>query len=121
VRDALRPYEERLVRESVAEIPDELRPDADVISLTDLAAEHGVSEDALEDVAFPAHERVGRTLIDPAVLDELAEEIEPEMAYQAAIGRLSAHGIEDDSAALAHLGYRVAWEGLGKGTIQPRE
>ncbi|RKS82367.1 hypothetical protein BDK61_1671 [Haloarcula quadrata] len=121
VRDALRPYEERLVRESVAEIPDELRPDADVISLTDLAAEHGVSEDALEDVAFPAHERVGRTLIDPAVLDELAKEIEPEMAYQAAIDRLSAHGIEDDSAALAHLGYRVAWEGLGKGTIQPRE
>ncbi len=52
VRDALRPYEERLVRESAAEIPDELRPDADVTSLADLAAEYGVSEDALEDVAI---------------------------------------------------------------------
>lgn len=121
VRDALRPYEERLVRESAAEIPDELRPDAKVISLADLAVEYGVSEDALADVAFPAHERVGRTLVDPAVLDELAEEIEPGMAYEAAIDRLSAHGIEDDSAALARLGYRVAWEGLGCGTIEQRD
>ncbi|NLV06826.1 DUF790 family protein [Haloarcula rubripromontorii] len=121
VRDALRPYEERLVRESVAEIPDELRPDADVISLADLAAEYGVSEDALEDVAFPAHERVGRTLVAPAVLDELADEIEPGMDYEAASDRLAGHGIADDSAALARLGYRVAWEGLGSGTIEPRD
>ncbi|MDQ2071941.1 DUF790 family protein [Haloarcula sp. NS06] len=121
VRDALRPYEERLVHESVAEISDELRPVADVISLADLAAEHGVSEGALEDVVFPAHERVGRTLVDPTVLDELAEEIEPGMAYETATDRLSAYGVADDSAALARLGYRVAWEGLGEGTIQPRE
>ncbi|AEM56894.1 hypothetical protein HISP_06550 [Haloarcula hispanica N601] len=121
VRDALRPYEERLVRESAAEIPDELRPDADVTSLADLAAEYGVSEDALEDVAYPDHERVGRTLVSPAVLDDLAEEIEPGMAYEAASNRLADYGIEDDSAALARLGYRVAWEGLGEGTIRPRE
>ncbi|WP_146417323.1 DUF790 family protein [Haloarcula hispanica] len=121
VRDALRPYEERLVRESAAEIPDELRPDADVTSLADLAAEYGVSEDALEDVAYPDHERVGRTLVSPAVLDDLAEEIEPGMAYEAASDRLADYGIEDDSAALARLGYRVAWEGLGEGTIRPRE
>ncbi|MDS0221298.1 DUF790 family protein [Haloarcula sp. S1AR25-5A] len=121
VRDALRPYEERLVRESAAEIPDELRPDAAVISLADLAAEHGVSEDVLEDMAFPAHERVGRTLVDPAVLDELAEQIQPGMAYETATERLADYGIEDDSAALARLGYRVAWEGLGSGTIEPRD
>ncbi|WP_336330022.1 DUF790 family protein [Haloarcula sp. CGMCC 1.2071] len=121
VRDALRPYEERLVRESAAEIPDELRPDADVTSLADLAAEYGVSEDALEDVAYPAHERVGRTLVSPAVLDDLAEEIEPGMAYEGASDRLADYGLEDDSATLARLGYRVAWEGLGEGTIQPRE
>ncbi|AUG47144.1 hypothetical protein BVU17_06240 [Haloarcula taiwanensis] len=121
VRDALRPYEERLVRESAAEIPDKLRPDASVISLADLAAEYGVSEDALENVAFPAHERVGRTLIDPTVLDELADEIEPGMAYEAATDRLADYGIKDDSAALARIGYRVVWKGLGEGTIQPRE
>ncbi|WP_049919730.1 DUF790 family protein [Haloarcula vallismortis] len=121
VRDALRPYEERLVRESAAEIPDELRPDDAVISLADLAVAYGVSEDALEDVVFPGHELVGRTLVDPAVLDELAEQIEPGMAYETASERLDAHGIEDDSAALARLGYRVVWEGLGNGTIEPRE
>ena len=121
VRDALRPYEKRLVRESAADIPDELRPDAPVISLADLAREHGVSEDALDGVTFPAHERVGRTLVDPAVLDELAEEIEPGMAYETASDRLADYGIEDDSAALARLGYRVAWEGLGAGTIEPRD
>ena len=121
VRDALRPYEERLVRESAAEIPSELRPDAAVVSIADLAAEYGVSEDALEDAAFPAHERVGRTLVAPDVLDELAEQIEPGMAYETASERLAAYGIADDSAALARLGYRVAWEGLGSGTIEPRE
>ncbi|MDT3435108.1 DUF790 family protein [Haloarcula sp. 1CSR25-25] len=121
VRDALRPYEERLVRESAAEIPSELRPDAAVVSLADLAAEYGVSEDALDDAAFPAHERVGRTLVAPDVLDELAEQIEPGMAYETASERLAAYGIADDSAALARLGYRVAWEGLGGGTIEPRE
>ncbi|MEF8828871.1 MAG: DUF790 family protein, partial [Haloarcula sp.] len=121
VRDALRPYEERLVRESAAEMPDELRPDSQVISLADLAAAHGVSEDALEDVAFPAHERVGRTLVSPAVLDDLAEQVEPGMDYETASDRLGEHGIEDDSAALARLGYRVAWEGLGDGTIEPRD
>jgi predicted nuclease of restriction endonuclease-like RecB superfamily len=120
VRDALRPYEERLVRESAAEMPDELCPDARVISLADLAADYGVSEDALDDVAFPGHERVGRTLVDPAVLDELAAEIQPGMDYQTATDRLSDYGIEDDSAALARLGYRVAWERLGEGTIEPR-
>ncbi|KOX92836.1 hypothetical protein AMS69_10290 [Haloarcula rubripromontorii] len=121
VRDALRPYEERLVRESAAEIPDELRPDDAVISLADLAVAYGVSEVALEDVSFPTHELVGRTLVDPAVLDELAEQIEPGMAYETASERLDAHGIADDSAALARLGYRVAWEGLGSGTIEPRD
>jgi predicted nuclease of restriction endonuclease-like RecB superfamily len=121
VRDALRPYEERLVRESAAAIPDKLQPDDPVISLTDLASEYGVSEDALEDVAFPAHELVGRTLIDPTVLAELAAEIQPGMTYETATERLDAHGIEDDSATLARLGYRVAWEGLGSGTIELRE
>ncbi|KAA9397177.1 DUF790 family protein [Haloarcula sp. CBA1130] len=121
VRDALRPYEERLVRESAAVIPDELRPDAPVVSLADLAAEYGVSEDALDEVVFPDHECVGRTLVAPTVLDELAEQIEPGMAYETATDRLSSHGIADDSAALARLGYRVAWEGLGEGTIQLRE
>ncbi|RLM95570.1 DUF790 family protein [Haloarcula sp. Atlit-7R] len=121
VRDALRPYEDRLVRESAAAIPDQLRPEDSVISLADLAAEYGVSEDALEGVTFPDHERVGRTLVAPAVLEELTEEIRPGMDYEAASDRLAEYGIADDSAALARLGYRVAWEGLGGGTIEPRE
>ncbi|WP_424003315.1 DUF790 family protein [Haloarcula salina] len=121
VRDALRPYEERLVSESAAAIPDEVRPDAAVVSLADLAADYGVSEDALADVAFPDHERVGRTLVRPSVLDELADQIEAGMDYATATDRLADYGIADDSAALSRLGYRVAWEGLGGGTIQPRD
>ncbi|MFB6224298.1 MAG: DUF790 family protein [Haloarcula sp.] len=121
VRDALRPYEQRLVSESAADIPAELRPDASVISIADLAMEYGVSEEALEDVAFPAHERVGRTLVTPDVIAELAEEIESGMAYETAADRLADYGIQDDSAVLARLGYRVAWEGLGSGTIEQRD
>jgi hypothetical protein len=29
------------------------------------------------------------------------------------------HGIADASAALSRLGYRVAWEGLGGGVLEP--
>ncbi|WP_231183233.1 DUF790 family protein [Haladaptatus sp. DYF46] len=121
VRDALRRYEEELVAESVAALPDELVPDADAISVADLAAAHGVSEDALEGVSFPAHRRVGRTVIRPALLDVLRDEIEDEMAYSAAKSALEERGIEDDSALLSELGYAVEWEGLSGGVIRTRD
>jgi hypothetical protein len=121
VRDALRPYESDLVAASAAALPDELRPAADVVSLADLAGEYGVSEDAVEDKSFPEHERVGRTLVRPSVLDGLADEIEAGMAYGTVEGVFDEYGIEDDSAVLARLGYRVEWEGLSGGTIAPRD
>ena len=120
VVDALRRYEDELVAETRADLPDELRPEADVVSLADLAATHGVSEDALADVAFPDHERVGRTLVRPAVLDEVADAIDPGTTLDAAEERLAAFGLSETSAVLSRLGYEVAWEGLSGGTLREK-
>ncbi|WP_137283537.1 DUF790 family protein [Halorussus salinisoli] len=117
VRDALRRYEDELVAESVADLPDELVPETDVISLEALAREQGVSEDAIADKSFPDHERVGRTLVRPAVLSDLAEEIESGMAFSEAEAVLDEVGVEDASAVLSELGFAVEWEGLSGGTV----
>ncbi|WP_277540513.1 DUF790 family protein [Haloarcula laminariae] len=120
VRDALRPYEDELVAESAADLPAELRPDADAVSLSALASEYGVSEDAIEDKSFPDHERVGRTLIRPAVLDSVADRIEPGMSLSAVEAVLDEYGIDDDGAVLSRLGYRIEWDGLSGGTVRER-
>jgi len=121
VRDALRRYEDELVAESAAALPDELVPDADVTTIEALAAEYGVSESVVEDKAFPDHEQVGRTLVRPGVLDGLADRIEAGVALAAAEDILDEAGIDDASAALSALGYRVEWEGLGGGTVRERD
>ena len=121
VRDALRRDETDLVAANVAELPAELEPEADVITLAELAETHGVSEDAVETVSFPAHERVGRTLVRPSVLADLAQRIEPEMTLADAEAVLDEYGIDDASAALSRLGYRVEWEGLGGGVIHSQK
>ncbi|PSQ19785.1 hypothetical protein BRD00_00605 [Halobacteriales archaeon QS_8_69_26] len=121
VRAALREYEDDLVAESTAALPDELVPDEDAVTLSELADRHGVSEDALDGVAFPDHRRVGRTLVRPAVLGDLADAIEPGMALSEAEAALEARGIGETSAVLSELGYRVEWEGLGGGTVRERE
>jgi len=121
VRNALRPYERELTAEAAADLPDELRPEADVVTLDALAAEYGVSEDAVEDAAFPDHERVGRTLVWPAVLEEISAELTAGMSLDDAEAVLDSYGVEDASTTLAALGYRVEWEGLGGGTLRERE
>jgi hypothetical protein len=118
VRNALRAYEDRLVAESAADLPGELVPEADVTTLSDLAAEYGVSESVLEDKRFPEHERVGRTLVRPGVFDELADRLETGLSLEDAEAVLDDHGIDDASAALSRLGYRVEWEGLGGGVLR---
>jgi hypothetical protein len=120
VVDALRELEADLVAANAADLPDELVPDADVVTLGDLAATHGVSEDAVEAKSFPAHERVGRTLVRPAVLDAVAAELEVGLSRAEAETTLDDSGIEDASAALSRLGYRVEWEGLGGGTLHEK-
>ena len=72
------------------------------------------------DVATPEHERIGRTLIRPAVLDSLAEEIEPGMDLADAEAVLEAYDIADSSAVLSRLGYRVEWDGLAGGVLAER-
>jgi len=120
VVDALRRYEDELRAESAAALPDELRPEDDVVTLSALAERHGVSEAVVEGEPFPEHELVGRTLLRPAVLEALADDIEAGMALADAEDALAEHGVEDASAVLAELGYRVEWDGLHGGTVRER-
>ena len=118
VRAALREYEDSLVADAAADLPGELRPEADVVTLADLAAERGVSEAALEMVAFPDHQRVGRTLVRPTVLEELAGQLSAGMQLDRAETVLERYGLDDSSSVLSALGYRVEWEGLGGGVLR---
>jgi predicted nuclease of restriction endonuclease-like RecB superfamily len=120
VRDALRRYEDRLVADAAADLPDELAPGDDVITIERLADRHGVSEDAIAGASFPEHERIGRTLVRPAVFDALEDEIGAGMDLAEAEALLDEYGIDDASAALSRLGFRVAWEGLGGGTVEEK-
>ncbi|WP_248896933.1 DUF790 family protein [Haloplanus halobius] len=119
--DALRTYERELVADAAGELPDELVPEADVVSLDDLAAEHGVSVDALEAVTFPEHDRVGRTLVRPAVLDALADRLDAGQTLDEAEAILDDYGLGDTSAVLSRVGLRVSWEGLSGGTLRERD
>ncbi|WP_092563276.1 DUF790 family protein [Halorubrum sp. SD626R] len=120
VVDVLREYEAEFVADAAADLPASLSPDADAIGLEDLAAEHGVSVEAIEDKAFPDHERIGRTLVRPKVLEAVREELEAGMALSGAESVLDEYGIDDASAALSRLGYRVEWEGLAGGTVREK-
>jgi predicted nuclease of restriction endonuclease-like RecB superfamily len=120
VVDVLREYEAEFVADAAADLPDSLSPDADAVGLDDLADGHGVSVEALEDKSFPDHERIGRTLVRPAVLEALADEIDAGMALSEAEAVLDEYSVDDASAALSRLGYRVEWEGLGGGTVRKK-
>jgi predicted nuclease of restriction endonuclease-like RecB superfamily len=121
VRDALRRYETDLVADSAAALPEELRPGADVVTLSALASDHGVSEAAVEDKGFPEHELVGRTLVRPAVLEAVESRVEAGMSLDEAEAVLDEYGLDDASAVLSRLGYRVEWEGLSGGTVRSAE
>jgi len=120
VRDALRKYERELVSRAAGDLPDELTPDVDVVSLSTLADRYGVSEAALEEKSFPAHDVVGRTLVRPRVLEGLGDELAPGMSLSDAETVLEERGIGDASATLAALGYRVEWNGLAGGTLREK-
>nr|WP_264475300.1 DUF790 family protein [Halorubellus salinus] len=120
VVDVLREYETDLVADAAAALPGSLTPADDVVTLAALAEREGVSEDALADVAFPEHELVGRTLVRPAVLEDVDGELADGMAYADAETVLDEYGLDDASAALSALGYRVEWTGLSGGTVHEK-
>ncbi|RZV10577.1 hypothetical protein BDK88_1746 [Natrinema hispanicum] len=120
VADVLREYERQLVAEDAAQLPDTLQPDDDVITLEALAERYGVSAAALADKATPDHERVGRALVRPPVLESIKDDLEAGMSLEDAEAVLEADGLSDASAILSRLGYRVEWEGLAGGTIVER-
>ncbi|OYR85926.1 hypothetical protein DJ71_07070, partial [Halorubrum sp. E3] len=78
--DVLREYEAEFVADAAADLPESLSPDADAIALADLADEHAVSVEAIEGKSFPDHERIGRTLVRPAVLERVGERLEAGMS-----------------------------------------
>jgi len=120
VVDVLQEYEADLVDEAAAALPDALRPDADVIELTGLAADYGVSVDVIEGREFPDHQRVGQWLVRPGVLSTIENELTAGMSFADAEAVIAEHGPTDASAVLAAVGYRVEWEGLTGGTISER-
>ena len=120
VRDALRRDEQELVADAAAELPEQIRPDADVVALSELATEYGVSERAVEAKGFPDHERVGRTLVRPSVLAQLRERVQTGMTLEDTERIFAEYGIEDASAMLSALGYRIVWEGLSGGTVKAK-
>jgi hypothetical protein len=121
VVDALGTYEERLAEEVGANLPEELVPDTAVTTIAAVATEYGVPESVVEGRTFPAHERVGRTLVRPDVLDAVADDIEVGMALGEAEAVLAEYDIDDASAVLSRLGYRVEWEGLSGGTVREKQ
>ena len=118
VRDALRPYESMLREASSESLPESITPDTDVTTLEALGAEYGVPESAIEAVEFPEHERVGRSLVRPTVLDDLSTRIDTGMTLSETDSLLEEHGLTDASAVLSRLGYRIEWDGLSGGTVQ---
>jgi hypothetical protein len=120
VVDVLREYETELVAAAAADLPAELVPDEDVVALSAVAERHGVSEDALADVSFPDHERVGRTLVRPATLSRVAEAVEPGASLADAEATLAEFGLSDASAVLSRVGYRVEWTGLDGGVVREK-
>jgi predicted nuclease of restriction endonuclease-like RecB superfamily len=120
VRDTLRPYETEIVERSTADLPDELTPGKNVVTLTALADTLGVSEAAIENKTTPDHERIGRTLVRPVVLTRVDERIEPGMSLSETETILDNEGIDDTSALLSTLGYRVDWDGLSGGTVREK-
>ena len=121
VRDALRGFEADLVAESTAALPDELAPEDDAVALSTLAERHGTSENALDGVTFPEHERVGRTLVRPAVLESVDDALAVGVTLDEAERVLGDAGLGETSAVLARMGYRVAWDGLAGGTLERRD
>jgi predicted nuclease of restriction endonuclease-like RecB superfamily len=117
---ALRDLEADLVADQADALPDALAPDADVVSLAALATSRGVSEQAVEAVDFPEHERVGRTLVRPSVLDAIDADLDAGLSKDDAETVVADHGVEDASAVFSRLGYRVEWEGLGGGTLREK-
>ena len=118
VVDVLRRYESALRETATASLPATLSPEADTVAVADLAADYGVPTDALADVAFPDHERVGDTLVRPAVLERVTDDLAAGQSFETASDRLADAGIDDAAAALSRLGYRVEWEGLRGGTLR---
>jgi Uncharacterized conserved protein len=121
VVDVLGTYEADLTTAAGDDLPEELRPDADVIELDAVATEYGVATDVIEKRAFPEHTRVGRWLVRPEVLAAIDGEIEAGQSLAEAETIIAEYGVSDTSAVLSAVGYRVNWEGLSGGTLEERD
>ncbi len=118
VVDVLRKYEEKISPPLDEAVPSELVPEADVVDLSELAAEHDVPPEVLTDVAFPEHEHVGGMLVRPEILAEIDAKLEAGMDYARVEPLLAAHELDEHSSVLSHLGYRVEWRGLNRGVLR---
>jgi len=118
VVDALQAYEGDLVADATAGLPATLQPGDDVTTLAAVAETYGVSVDAVENQAFPEHNRLGRLLVRPAVLATISAELSAGMSLSEAESVLDEYGLTDTSAVLSAVDYRVVWDGLSGGTLE---
>ena len=121
VVDVLGTYEADLTTAAGDDLPEKLRPNADVIEFDAVATEHDVATDVIEERSFPEHTRVGRWLVRPDVLAAIDGEIEAGQSLAEAEAVIAAYGVSDASAVLSAVGYRVDWEGLSGGTLEQRD
>ncbi len=91
-----------------------------MIELADVAAEHGVATDVIDERTFPEHTHIGQWLIRPDVLTEIESELAVGDSFDEAEAIISEYGVTDAGAVLSAVGYRVAWDGLSGGTLEER-
>ncbi|RJX50829.1 DUF790 family protein [Halonotius pteroides] len=121
VVDGLQAYEADLVADATADLPATIQPSDDVTTLAAVADTYGVSVDAIENQAFPEHERLGQLLVRPPVLATVSAELSAGMSLSEAESVLDDYELTDTSAVLSAVDYRVVWDGLSGGTLEKRE
>ncbi len=117
IRDALRPYEATLRAESAASVPETVIPDADVVTMAELAETYGVPESTIESVTTPKHELIGRTFVRPGVLRSIDADLSSGQTLSAVEELLDEYDLDETSAILSRLGYRIEWNGLSGGIL----
>jgi len=91
-----------------------------VTTVAAVAAAYGVAVEAIEDRAFPDHERCGRYVVRPHILSAVGERLSEGMSLDEAEAILAEYDLSETSAVVSMLGYRVVWDGLSGGTLESR-
>lgn len=113
----LRELDEKRVKQEVQELsPEEIQLGEPIVGLDDLAEEHGVSVEALRDIApkIDDYRLIGSQLISEDKLGEIGNTDFEGLSYGDATRLLREQGVCSVPEALDALGYKVKWTGLSE-------